>query len=81
MGVDAKRGLVHDAVREGVPVAVVHLGLGGDGQELVRLAQQLRLGRRRARAVREDHRRRRVEDAEGVEEGGGAVDCGGGGGG
>lgn len=51
VGIDAKGGLVEDMVRVGVAVAVVHLRLGGDGEELIRGAQEVGRGRREARPV------------------------------
>lgn len=55
MGVDAQGRLVEHFMGVGVAVAVVHLRLWRDRQELVRLSQQVGLRAGQTRPVREYH--------------------------
>jgi hypothetical protein len=67
VGVDADGGLVLDQVRGGVGVAVVELGLGGDGDVVVVLAEELGAAGGDEGGVGEDEGDGGVEEVEGEE--------------
>lgn len=68
MGVYAERCLVHDEVAVWVEVAVVHFGLGGRGNEVVVLAEELGVCGGVVAGVCEDDGDGGVEEIEGLKD-------------
>lgn len=73
MRIDPQRRLVHHVRRGGVVVAVVHLGLGRNGNIVVMLAEERRVGGGQERGVANDDGEGRVGEEAVSGEGCGAV--------
>jgi len=65
--VDTERGLVLDEVADGIGVAVMHFGFGGDGDELVGLSEEGGALEGEEAGVRDDDCGGGVENPESVE--------------